>query len=349
MTQSIEQTNQQRDGAGLTLIKGVLVGIANIIPGVSGGTFALILGIFDRMVGALNALGLGTVKLTLRFVAKGFRGQAKDEFLEEMRRVDVIFLILLCVGAGVAIASTTFLLEYLLVSHYSPTLAFFIGLILPSIAVPWAMMDRRGIVMLWVIPGIALTVGVSFLMPDGSAGTENPLVAAGVGAIVVSAMILPGLSGSYLMLVMGQYQNAISKVTTLLEGLAHLTVDFGALGWIAAFVVGVVLGIILFARLLHLLLDRFRSVTLAFLIGLLIGSLWVLWPFKDLEHGAAIEDRSGEVKQEIRIATAPNRMPDSAGEGLIAGGAFVVGLVGSAGLLALGRRRKQERGDDPSE
>lgn len=327
----------------VTIVKGGLIGIANIIPGVSGGTFALILGIFDRLVGALNAIGLGTVKACLGLVTGLFKAPARQRFAAEMRRIDAPFLILLMLGAMAAIFSSSFLIDYLLREQYSPTLAFFVGLILPSISVPFSMMDRRGPVLLWAVPGIALTVGVALVMPESSAGSDNPAIAAGTGALAISAMILPGISGSYVMLVLGQYQNVLAKLTGLQRGIAAGLVDVDAVIWLAALGLGMAAGLLIFARLLTFLLRRFKAATMAFLIGLLLGSLWVLWPFKDMTSGAEVTDRAGEVKQDILIATAPNRLPDDWREGLIGLGALVGGLAGSAGLIALGRRRG---GDD---
>jgi len=144
-------------------------------------------------------------------------------------------------------------------------------------------------------------------------------------------MILPGISGSYVMLIMGQYQNALNKLTNI---------DAGALVWLLGLVLGMAVGIVLFARLLHFLLARYRSQTMAFLIGLLLGSLFVLWPFKDIDSGANVTGRDGEVKEEIRIATAPNRLPNNLPEGLIGGGALLAGLLGSYGVIAIGKRRE---------
>jgi putative membrane protein len=329
------------DGPILTFIKGTLVGIANIIPGVSGGTFALILGIFDRLVGALNAIGPGTFRVALRLVAGGFKLERRSEFAAEWRRIDAWFLIVLMAGAVAAILSSSFLIDWLLEVHWSPTLAFFVGLILPSVAVPWGMMDRRGPLLLWAIPGAALTVGVSLMMPEGGAGSDNLAVAAGVGALAISAMILPGISGSFLMLVLGQYQNVLAKLTGLQRGLAEGRFDVDAFLWLGSLGLGMFVGLLAFARLLDFLLRRFKAATMAFLIGLLLGSLWVLWPFKDISAGAEVVGREGEVKQEVLIATAPNRLPESLEEGLIGGGAFLAGLAGSVGLVALGRRRKE--------
>ena len=323
------------------LVKGGLIGIANIIPGVSGGTFALILGLFDRMIGALNALGPRTAREMLGALPRLHSREGRARFAAEWARIDASFLILLCVGALAAILGSSFLIDYLLKQHYSPTLAFFVGLILPSIAIPWQMMERRtAAALFWVLPGVALTMGVSGLMPDGVAGSDNLVLAFFSGALAVSAMILPGLSGSYVLLVMGQYQNVLDKLTGLQRDLAGGSINMPALIWLLTLGVGLVVGVVLFARLLHFLLENFRSATMAFLIGLLLGSLWVLWPFKDIASGAEVEGRGGEVKLEIKIATAPNRLPRDLSESALAGGAFLAGLVGSAGLVALGKNRE---------
>lgn len=334
--------NKNNDGHVLTLIKGALVGIANIIPGVSGGTFALILGIFERLIAALNALNAGTVKIILKAAAAGFKGEKGALLKQEMRRIDASFLCYLAAGAFAAILSASFLLDYLLRELYSPTLAFFVGLILPSIVIPWTMLNKKGVVVIWALPGIALTVGVSLLMPDSAAGSDNLLVAAAIGAIAVSAMILPGLSGSYVMLIMGQYQNVLIKLTGVQRGLAKGIVEADALVWLGALLGGIIAGIILFARFLNLLLTKFHNATMMFLIGLLLGSLWILWPFKDIEAGASIKNRQGEIKQEIRIATAPNRLPRSFDEALPPAVALAVGFAGSAGIIAAGKKRKSE-------
>ncbi len=319
-------------------LKGGLIGIANIIPGVSGGTFALILGLFDRLVGALNNIGPQTLQTLLRLALRPLSGERWRALRDELQRIDALFLTVMTSGALVAVLASSFLIDYLLREHYSPTLALFIGLILPSIAIPWAMMEKRGARILWAVPGILLTVGVSWTMPDSSGSSDNLLLAFLSGAIAISAMILPGLSGSYVLLVMGQYQNVLEKLTGLQRGLAEGRLDMDALVWLGALGVGLVVGIVAFARLLHFLLARFRSATMAFLIGLLLGSLWVLWPFKQIDAGASVAGRDGEVKHEIQIATAPNRLPADFGEAGIAGLALLGGLAGSTGMIALGRR-----------
>lgn len=324
----------------MALIKGFLIGIANIIPGVSGGTFALILGLFDRLICALNAIGPATFGVASRLILGGFKAEQRRAFAKEWRRIDAWFLMTITVGAGAAILLFSFLINWLLVAHCAPTLAFFIGLILPSVAVPWGMMDRRGALLLWIIPGIAITVCVSLMMPESGAGSDNLFWIAVVGALAICAMILPGISGSFVMLLLGQYQNALSKLTSLQTGLAKGRFDLEAFIWLTCLASGMLVGLLLFARVLDFMLRRFKSATMALLIGLLLGSLWALWPFKDISAGAEITGSKGEIKHELQIATAPNRLPNSISECISAGGALVIGLVGSAGLIAMGRKRE---------
>lgn len=325
----------------LIFIKGFLIGIANIIPGVSGGTFALILGVFDRIVHALNAVGRETLTAALAFARSPFGAAGRRALAAEWRRLDMTFLLVLGAGALAAILSGSFAIDYLLRYQHAPTLAFFIGLILPSIAIPYGMMEpeRRLASLVFAIPGVLSTVGVSLVMPEETAGSDSLIVAVGIGALGVSAMILPGLSGSYVLLVLGQYQNVLEKLTGVQHALAAGKLDLPAIVWLLAFSLGMAAGILAFARLLEFLLARHRNATMAFLIGLLVGSLYVLWPFKDIDDGARILDRGGDVKVEIKIATAPNRAPRSLEEAAMPAVALLGGLVGSAGLIALGKKR----------
>jgi len=337
----------QEDGSILLVLKGTLVGIANIIPGVSGGTFALVLGIYDRLISALRSIGPATVKASFRVLVGPHKAERRQAFLNEMRRIDMWFLVRLGVGAAVSILGASFAVDWLLVHQPALTLAFFLGLIVPSIAVPWRMMETRApLSLLWLLPGAALTVGISLAFSGDQAGSTNPVVVFFAGVAAISAMILPGLSGSFLMLVMGQYRNVLKAIQGLQKGLAAGTIDTDAVVYLAILAVGCVVGILAFSRLLAWVLKRFRTATLAFLIGLVLGSFWVLWPFKDYDAGATVTGRGGEEKTKVRIATAPNRLPRSAGEAGMCGGVFVVGLVAALGVESLGRRRKGESSKD---
>jgi hypothetical protein len=129
------------------------------------------------------------------------------------------------------------------------------------------------------------------------------------GAFAICAMILPGISGSFVLLVVGQYRNVLGALQGLQLGLADRRIDWQAALYLSTLAVGCLVGLFAFARLLAWVLKRYRAATLAFLIGLVIGSFYVLWPFKEFESGATVEGRDGEEKAEVRIATLPSMIP----------------------------------------
>lgn len=318
------------------VIKGLLIGVANIIPGVSGGTFALILGIYERLINALRAIGPRTLQAAGGLLVGRLRAPARQRFVQEARRTDLLFLGEIGVAACTAVVACSWIIDYCLRVWPGQTLAFFMGLIIPSILIPYRMMTRRSIVEgAWLVPGAALTVGVALAYqqaPDGGANLPYTFVC---GAIAISAMILPGLSGSFVLLVMGMYQPTVEHLKGLTSSPAVEDLVFlGVLG------LGIVVGLFSFARVMAVLLARYRSQTLAFLIGLILGSFWILWPFKDFTIGSELVGRGAEVQVEMQIATAPNVWPDSARQAATCSGALLVGLVGGVGMNRLGRREE---------
>jgi putative membrane protein len=147
----------------VTYLRGVAIGIANIIPGVSGGTMALVLGIYERLIGALNNISLATVKALLS--ALTFKKPAIDALKDELRRIDAWFLILLGAGAGTAIVASAKLITWLLERQHDPTYGLFCGLVLVSILVPVKMMKKFGALpVAAAIVACALTVGLGMSM-----------------------------------------------------------------------------------------------------------------------------------------------------------------------------------------
>ncbi|MBN1550710.1 DUF368 domain-containing protein [bacterium] len=348
--------------------KGILLGIANIIPGVSGGTFALILGIYERILNALQSINADAIKTVFALLTKRFNRESRQDFLDLLRRIDALFLCYLGIGAVIAIFALSFLIGWLLSEHPSLTLSFFIGLIIPSIAVPWKMMGNNRSLgsILWIIPGAAVTVLVSLAFITTKPASDNLLWCFISGAIAISAMILPGISGSFVLLVMGQYQNVLLKLQSLLEGLKSAKLDLGSFIWLSVFALGCIAGLIFFARFLNYLMRRFRAPTLAFLIGLIIGSFWVLWPFKEYDQPASQEHNVSQVelsektgnpvgtipgdsldkiaeriesKQELLIAKAPNIWISKVPPMMIFWNfiSLCIGLVGAIGLNYLGK------------
>ncbi len=269
----------------IELVKGLLIGVANIIPGISGGTFALILGIYERLI---NAIG----NLNGKFFKEFFFGN----MFAALKRIDFWFLMRIFIGAVISIVLLSRVIEYFLDSQHDPTYAFFVGLIIPSIVVPWKMMQRRKAPeVVWFIIGLVFLLSLSIgfgqlndqklelkaqaevLTSVNLHGMWQLLYAAFCGALAISAMILPGISGSFVLLLLGQYKNMVHAINT------RDLLFIGALG------IGAVLGAILFTRLLQLLLRKYHSQTIAFLIGLMAASLYTLWPFKE------IWEKSGEI------------------------------------------------------
>ena len=290
-------------------IHGFLIGLANIIPGMSGGTLALVLGIYERLIGALRNIGLSTVKNLLGVIRLKKEAFAAAE--TELRRIDFGFLALLGTGAIASILLTSKLIVYLLNDHHDPTYGFFSGLILTSILVPARMLKRCGVrELLVLLVAVALVLSVSVgtsekqlervayksgsevAVDTGVQQTAFPTygelgIFFGSGALAISAMILPGISGSFLMLALGVYFRLLTAINTLMAGVPKLLngiVDplmLASLLIIGVTAIGCLFGLLAFTRLLNYLLERYRNLTIAFLIGLMVGSLYGLWPFRE--------------------------------------------------------------------
>jgi putative membrane protein len=287
----------------VNLLRGVAIGLANIIPGVSGGTMALILGIYQRLIDAIGNLGPATLTSV-------FKGRAA--FVEEMKRVDAVFLGSLALGAVGVIVAVARLMTYLLQEQHDPTYGFFFGLVLASVLVPYRMIKRKNAwAVISCLLAIAAVVGLTMAM-SGEQALESARRKAGLeaakveaqaaasdsgaaetaararaprvprdgktmllffvaGVVAISAMILPGISGSFMLLLMGVYFDVLACINNR---------QLVLLGILA---LGCLVGLVAFTRLLKYLLANFHDVTMAFLLGLVIGSLYAIWPFKRFE------------------------------------------------------------------
>ena len=276
----------------LELIFGGVIGLANIIPGVSGGTFALVLGIYDRLLRSVAAWNFSYLRELFGDLKEGKFKLAMNKFFDK----ENIFLLKIALGAGVAILLVSKLMKYLLAEHYAPTYGFFFGLILFSIYLPVKMTEKRKFsYLLWLVLGLVLTVYVSAAVDpsakilqksaallSGLINGESSRVAYGlreylslfcVGALAISAMVLPGISGSFILLLFGRYSQIIGAISRLNNFYPE---DIALL---AVFGLGMLFGAVVFVRLLTYLFAKFKDQTLFFLVGLMIGSLYALWPF----------------------------------------------------------------------
>ena len=248
-------------------VKGACMGAADVIPGVSGGTIAFIMGIYDEFVGSLAAVNAEAVKLLFSGKIKAF-----------WKHINGNFLLSLILGIGVSVIALAGLMQVLLNDFPIPTWAFFFGLIVAS-----SMFIIRGISgwrlkeALFLVFGVVLGVVVCTLSP-----TKTPDALWFIflsGAIAICAMILPGISGSFILLILGKYQFIMECISELTSG-----TDIGSnLVIIGVFLIGAVVGILSFSKLLHWLLARWHKETLIVLAGFIIGSLVKVWPWSNTE------------------------------------------------------------------
>ncbi|QWC20174.1 DUF368 domain-containing protein [Halorubrum sp. 2020YC2] len=255
-------------------LKGVAMGSADAVPGVSGGTIALIVGVYERLVAAITA----ATPSRLRRILAGVRSADRADALTAVRELDAGFL--LALGAGIATAVVAVLsgVDYLLATRPVATYGFFFGLIAASAAVLLADVDlstpRRKAAAFGGFAAAFLASGYA----SAAVASSLPVVAV-AGAVAVSAMILPGISGSLLLIVLGQYDYMAGTVGRFVDGVVALALGRGAGGVVetapvvAAFCAGGVVGLVTIAHAVRYALSRARAATMAFLVSLVVGAL----------------------------------------------------------------------------
>ena len=264
------------------------MGAADIVPGVSGGTIALIFGIYERLVASVRA-GSSALGHLVKGDIAGFK--------QWLGKVDWYFILPLAAGILLAIFSLAHLLESLLINEAILMASLFVGLVAGSIVITWRMLKKPS----GQLVGIVILVGIAvFVLLGLRSGTTEDTVAQiadpalwaffGAGAIAIVAMILPGISGSFLLVLMGMYGPLLGAVTDR---------DLAAL---AVFIVGAVIGLALFSQILHRALTNYHDKVLASLIGLMAGSMRVLWPWPLGVDSTALEAPNSDVLASIAVA-----------------------------------------------
>lgn len=237
------------------IIKGLAMGAADVVPGVSGGTLAFILGIYERLLAAISHCDLQAVRLLLR-------GRIKALW----QHIDGTFLLCLFGGILLSIFSLAGLITYMLQHRPIPLWALFCALIVTALphlcrSIRWSSW-RAVLCMI----GIALAVAVGSLTPRELQPQSWMFFVA--GAVAICAMILPGISGSFILLMSGMYAPVLLAVTEL------------QLGVLLLFMLGCIIGLLSFSRLLNWLLKHYHDASLALLIGIVIGALYRIWPWQ---------------------------------------------------------------------
>ena len=246
-------------------VKGACMGAADVIPGVSGGTIAFITGIYDEFVGSIARIDAEAVKLLLC-------GKVRDFW----KHINGWFLLSVVAGIGVSVVSLAGLMQMLLSDYPIQTWAFFFGLIVASsIFILRGISGWKALDLGLVVFGVVLGAVVCTLSP-----TETPDALWFIflsGAIAICAMILPGISGSFILLILGKYQFIMGCISGLVSGenFGHNLLILGVFG------VGAVVGILGFSKFLHWLLARWNKETLIVLAGFIIGSLVKVWPWSN--------------------------------------------------------------------
>ncbi|MBC8440517.1 MAG: DUF368 domain-containing protein [Deltaproteobacteria bacterium] len=345
------------------LLMGFCLGTANIIPGVSGGTFLLIFKIYERVFSILNKINPVNIlyfsSCIFKIVFKAKKADSLNIFIEFLRNNDFIFLFKLIVGAVVAIISLSSLMKYLIVYHYSVTYALFFGLILMSIIIPVKMLkERKAYLILFVILGAVCTIyvtyavnpyekikkkseiyevqflnnqnfekekqGVTAFSFTGKYTLDEYGYALICGAVAISAMVLPGISGSLVLILMGAYFEVISAISGL------KTLNWDNLAFLGCFFIGIIVGGLLFTKLITAVLKRYYNATMAFLMGLMVGSLYALWPFKKsiiMAQQYIKKDGVICIAQNMRIYTNINEIPQIESQLLFSLGSFIIGCI----------------------
>lgn len=282
----------------MVAVKGACMGAADVIPGVSGGTIAFITGIYDQLISSINSINGTAVKLF-------FSGK----FKEFWKHINGNFLLSLFCGIIISVLSLAGLMQYLLEHHPIQTWAFFFGLIVAS-----SIFILRGIEgwnlksVIFLILGVILGIVVCTLSP-----TQTPDALWFIflsGATAICAMILPGISGSFILLILGKYKYIMGTITGVTTGTA---VGEG-LVILGVFAVGAVCGILAFSRFLHWLLARYHKQTLLVLAGFIVGSLVKVWPWSNMEaivisQFPEIADMAAATGQAIPVEVLADYLP----------------------------------------
>jgi len=248
-----------RISPSVLILKGFCMGTADVIPGVSGGTMALILGIYNRFINAIKSFDLVWLRGILRFDTRTIFG-----------RPDFVFLIPLLTGIVAALFFFTRIISLptLLETYPEPVYGLFFGLIAGSIIILIQGMEKLTVTgSVYLVMGTVFGLVVFNLVPMNTPETGWFVFISGI--LAICAMLLPGISGSFVLLILRKYSYVFNAIGYL---------DFSVL---IPFILGIVTGLVIFSRFLSWLLNKYYVQTILAIIGMLIASLWVIWPFQN--------------------------------------------------------------------
>lgn len=295
----------------LLALKGMAMGAADVVPGVSGGTIAFISGIYQELVETISGINLGLLKL---WKEEGFKAFWKKS--------NASFLVALLTGILISVFSLMKLVHYLLENHPIPLWAFFFGLVLASVIYIGKQITKWNITTVF---SLVLSAVTAFMITKlgVSQGTDNLGYLFLSGAIASCAMILPGISGSFILVLMGAY-------ATITEAVHNMDIKK-----ILVVGLGVITGLLSFSHLLKWLFNNYKNTTLAVLTGFILGSLNKIWPWKKTLESIQLKDKVITLKEISILPTNYNNDPQIIMAILMA----VVGFVLILGLEKLAQKK----------
>ena len=270
------------------------MGAANVIPGVSGGTIALITNIYEELIDSLKSFNLNAFQLLV-----------KGQFQALHSQLNLNFLVPIILGIVVSILSLAKLFDYLLIEFPAHTWAYFFGLVLASVYyVGLKVKEWNWKIILILILGTIIALTISFVSPSPTEDSSYFYIFI-CGLIGICGMILPGLSGSYILMLMGNYHllmvKSINSISEFVQALAsgNLTTfltspNFELLIYFVIFLIGSVVGLISFSNIISWVFNKYHDATLALLTGFVFGSLSIIWPWKKEIFSNEVIDRHGE-------------------------------------------------------
>ncbi|MGS2763750.1 DUF368 domain-containing protein [Sinomicrobium sp. M5D2P9] len=252
-------------------LKGMAMGAADVVPGVSGGTIAFISGIYEELIGSINRINLSSLKT---WKQSGFRAM--------WRGINGNFLLALVIGIAISIFSLARFISWLLNTHPIAVWSFFFGLVVASIFFIGKQISRWSArVIIAALLGGIISYYITIANPVSSPDGYTYLFLSGFVAII--AMILPGISGAFILLLMGSYEIVIHTINQLREGIFRADIQLlgQAFSKLAVFGIGAILGLKVFSGILNWMFKYHKNTTLALLTGFMIGSLNKIWPWKE--------------------------------------------------------------------
>lgn len=302
------------------LLKGMAMGIAEVIPGVSGGTIAFITGIYERLINTIKTI-LGP---------EIFKSLRHDGLLGAWKKADGLFLTMLLGGMVLGIGVGVFGVTHLLENYPELLWAFFFGLIIASALYIGRQVTKWGAVEITILViGVAVAYFITVASP--AQGSESLVMVFIAGTIAISALILPGISGSFILLLMGMYTLIIPTVKDALK-----TFNPDSLVILVVFALGCLLGLATFSRVLSWTFKNYHNQTLALLTGFMIGSLNKIWPWRNV-----LEYRTNSKGEEVPFIEK-SVLPSAYDGDPYVLGVIILMLVGFAAVFALEKLGNKE-------